>query len=83
MRLAMSFRTRRELLIQIPFLKELIPALVRHGHLKLEGNSREKITTISAATIDRILPPHRLQRLASLAVSRFNALRTQEWEGAK
>lgn len=42
-----------------PFLKELIPALEHHGHLKLKDKSRERITTISAATIDRILRPHR------------------------
>lgn len=47
-----------------PFLKELIPALERHGHLELDAESRKRITAISAATIDRILTPHRrkLQR---------------------
>jgi len=42
-----------------PFLKELIPALERHGHLKLNEASRKRVTSISAATIDRILSPHR------------------------
>ena len=42
-----------------PFLKELIPALERHGHLTLNNVTREKITSISAATIDRILEPQR------------------------
>ena len=42
-----------------PFLKELIPALERHGHLNLTGETRDKITSISAATIDRILTPQR------------------------
>ena len=42
-----------------PFLKELIPALERHGYLKLDEESRKRITSISAATIDRILSPHR------------------------
>ena len=27
-----------------PFLKELIPALERHGHLKLKDNSREEVS---------------------------------------
>ena len=42
-----------------PFLKELIPALERHGHLNLTDETRDKITSISAATIDRILTPQR------------------------
>lgn len=42
-----------------PFLKELIPVLERHGHLKLNEESRKRITSISAATIDRILHPYR------------------------
>lgn len=42
-----------------PFLRELIPALERHGHIKLDDESRKRITSISAATIDRILSPYR------------------------
>lgn len=42
-----------------PFLKELIPVLERHGHLTLNNATREKVTSISAATIDRILEPQR------------------------
>jgi len=42
-----------------PFLKELIPALERHGHLNLTDETRDKITSISAATIDRIFTPQR------------------------
>lgn len=33
----------------------LLPALERHGHLKLEPMVRDKLTTISAASIDRLL----------------------------
>ena len=44
-----------------PFLKELIPALERHGHLNLTDKTRDKIISISAATIDRILTPQRKQ----------------------
>ena len=44
-----------------PFLKELIPALERHGHLNLTDKTRDKIISISAATIDRILAPQRKQ----------------------
>ena len=42
-----------------PFLKELIPVLERHGHLTLNNATREKVTSISASTIDRILGPQR------------------------
>lgn len=42
-----------------PFLKELIPVLERHGHIRLDEQNRKRITSISAATIDRILQPHR------------------------
>ena len=42
-----------------PFLKEIVPALERHGHIKLEDESRKRITSISAATIDRILHSYR------------------------
>lgn len=42
-----------------PFLKELIPALERHGYITINDETRNKITSISAATIDRILEPQR------------------------
>ena len=33
----------------------LLPALERHGHLKLDATIRSKILAMSAATIDRLL----------------------------
>lgn len=38
-----------------PLLRILLPSLERHGHLKLEEAIREKVLTMSAATIDRLL----------------------------
>ena len=38
-----------------PLLKILLPALERHGHLKLEEELRAKLLAMSAATIDRLL----------------------------
>jgi hypothetical protein len=38
-----------------PLLKILLPALERHGHLKLEDALRTKLLAMSAATIDRLL----------------------------
>ncbi|MDQ2762146.1 MAG: transposase [Pseudomonadota bacterium] len=42
-----------------PFLPELVPALERHGHLALGPEERTQLLTISAATADRLLRPHR------------------------
>lgn len=38
-----------------PYLKEIIPVLEKFGELNIEKESRRKLLTISAATIDRIL----------------------------
>jgi hypothetical protein len=44
-------------------LKEAIPTLVdameRHGHLRLDGEVRARVLTMSAATMDRLLEPVR------------------------
>ena len=42
-------------------IPELIVALERHGHLKLDDQVRERVLSISAATIDRLLAPVRSQ----------------------
>jgi len=42
-----------------PLLPILVPALERHGHLKLDIAVRERVFAVSAATIDRILSPVR------------------------
>lgn len=42
-----------------PFLKELIPTLERHGYLIVSDDVRDKIISISASTIDRILNNYR------------------------
>jgi Integrase core domain len=38
-----------------PLLRLLVPALERHGHLKLDDVIRGKVLSMSAATIDRLL----------------------------
>jgi hypothetical protein len=38
-----------------PLLRILLPALERHGHLKLDEAIRTKLLAMSAATIDRLL----------------------------
>ena len=50
-----------------PLLRILLPALERHGHLKLDAAIRAKVLAMSAATIDRLL---RAPRRAALAKKR-------------
>lgn len=38
-----------------PLMRILLPALERHGHLKLDEAIRERVLAMSAATIDRLL----------------------------
>ena len=42
-----------------PLIPMLIAAMERHGHLALDAQVRERLETISAATIDRALRPAR------------------------
>lgn len=63
-------------------LPSLLPALERHGHLRLDPTVRAKLTAISAASIDRALrearstsPPRRTRR-APTALRRSVPIRT-------
>ena len=42
-----------------PMLKDIIPVLEKHRELHLDDNTRTKLLSISAATIDRLLKPER------------------------
>jgi hypothetical protein len=42
-----------------PFLPLLVESMERHGHLRLPADVRERLLSISAATIDRLLKPER------------------------
>ena len=42
-----------------PLLPVLVPALERHGHLRLDPAVREKVLKASSATLDRLLRPTR------------------------
>ena len=44
-----------------PFLPELVEVLERHGELTVSGEVSGQLCQISAATIDRLLKPHRLR----------------------
>ena len=46
-----------------PFLGELVEALERHGELDLEAEVKRQVEGMSAATIDRLLKPHRQRAL--------------------
>jgi hypothetical protein len=47
----------KRLVVMIP---TLLPALERHGRLKLDAADRERVLSIGAATIDRLLGPTKL-----------------------
>jgi len=42
-----------------PFLPEIVPILERFGELRLDHQVRQKLTSMSASTIDRLLAPTR------------------------
>ena len=46
-----------------PFLPELVEVLERHGELSLEPELKDQVYAMSAATIDRLLRPHRQPEL--------------------
>jgi transposase InsO family protein len=46
-----------------PFLPELLSALERHGELRVPPRVRHALLTVSPATIDRLLKPHRRHHL--------------------
>ncbi|MDN5939505.1 MAG: ISNCY family transposase [Salinisphaera sp.] len=60
----------------------LVPALERHGHLQLDPGLRDKLTAISASSIDRLLRqahatnPRRRPRRASTPLRRSVPIRT-------
>ncbi len=43
----------------VAILPEVVPILERHGELKVDASTRERLIQISAATIDRLLAPER------------------------
>jgi Integrase core domain len=67
-----------------PLLPVLVQALERHGHVHLDGIVRDKVLSISAATIDRVLAPtraavnggNRAARRAKPAIRRSIPVRT-------
>jgi hypothetical protein len=66
-----------------PLLSILLPALERHGHLRLDAAVRDKVFSVSAATIDRMLAPtrgsiagNRTQRRAKPGIRRSIPVRT-------
>ena len=71
-----------------PLLPILVSALERHGHLTLASTVRERVLSISAATLDRVLRPtrtavsgQRARRRAIPAVQRNVPVRTfADWD---
>lgn len=46
----------------VPYLPTLVEQLERHGELTLDPATRAAVLTLSAATLDRLLRPHRQRR---------------------
>jgi len=58
-----------------PFLEEFITVLEKHGEIKIDEQVREKLLTISPATIDRLLAPIRKkQRIKGRSTTRPGSL---------
>lgn len=53
----------------VPFLPEMLCALERCGHLKLDEQVRSQLLCMSAATADRLLAPHRTEPKRSLSLT--------------
>lgn len=58
-----------------PLIPVLLDALERHGHLALDPTVRDKLLTISAATIDRLLVPIRAASTTSKRGRKVPAVR--------
>jgi len=59
----------------VPFLPDLIPALERHGHLRLSPTVRADLLSLSAATADRLLRPHRqAEKLRGIGTTKAGSL---------
>lgn len=70
-----------------PLIPILLEAMARHGHLHPEGEVRQRLLAISAATIDRLLAPTRsavrgrVRRPATPSVRRAVPVRTfNDWK---
>jgi hypothetical protein len=75
-----------------PILPELVPLLEKHGELKLEAETRQKLLELSSATIDRLLaharktltPSARAQTKPGTLLKRQIPIRTfAEWNEAQ
>jgi hypothetical protein len=45
----------------VPFIPQLVSAMEQHGHLRIGGDVRKRLLSISAATVDRMLSPERIR----------------------
>lgn len=62
----------------VPFLPQLIEAMERHGHLRLPGDVRGRLLSISPATVDRLLRSEREStKLGVSTTRRGNLLKNQ------
>lgn len=58
----------------VPFLPELVAVMERFGHLSLPVDVREKLLSVSVATVDRLLAPERHRGGKGISTTRPGAL---------
>ena len=58
----------------VPFLPEFVEALERHGHLSLSSCVRQRLLSISIATVDRLLTPERQKQGRGISTTKPGSL---------
>jgi len=58
----------------VPFIPELIKTLEHHGHLSITTKVRQKLLSVSAATVDRLLKPERQTERKNIGHTKPGAL---------
>ena len=58
----------------VPFLPQLVTAMEQHGHLRLPAEVRERLLSISPATVDRMLRPERERVRQGVSTTRPGSL---------
>jgi len=58
----------------VRFIPDLVAAMERHGYLRISDDIRKRLTTVSAATVDRILKPESSRQALRLSQTKASAL---------
>lgn len=62
----------------VPFMQQLVSAMEQHGHLRLDESIRQRLLSISPATVDRMLSPERTRIKSGISTTKKgNLLKNQ------